>query len=195
MLENLQSVNVFSPSLSEITINILLSLVCSFCITIIYRITYRGNGYSNNFVNSIMFLSIITTVVIMIIGNNLARAFGLVGALSIIRFRTAIKETMDIVYIFFGLAIGMAAGVGYHTLAIAGTILIGMFLLVFSKTKLFTLKRYQYLLQFIYLLKETNEYKYLPVINKYCRWHKLINIKTIDDSNSTEYSFYVRLKK
>src|SRR3990172_4993310 len=126
MLENLQSLNVFSPTLSDIVGSILISLICSFVVSLIYRYTYKGPGYSESFVHSIVFLSVITSLVIMVIGNNLARAFGLVGALSIIRFRTAIKDVIDIVYIFLGLAIGMAAGVGYYKLAFAGTVMISI---------------------------------------------------------------------
>src|SRR3989304_2285590 len=131
MLENLQSVNVFSPNLSEIISNIIIS-----------------------FVHSIVFLSAITALVIMVIGNNLARAFGLVGALSIIRFRTAIKDTIDIVYIFLGLAIGMAAGVGYHKAAIAGTIIIGLILIIFTKSNFRDFRSNQYILQFNYSRSE-----------------------------------------
>ena len=87
MLESLTSVNVFSPSLTDIVGNILISLICSFIVSLIYRFTYKGPGYTESFVHSIVFLSVITSLVIMVIGNNLARAFGLVGALSIIRFR------------------------------------------------------------------------------------------------------------
>ena len=82
MIENLQTVNVFAPSFAQIITNVLISLVCSFTISLIYRYTYRGPGYTESFANSIVFLAVITTLVIMVIGNNLARAFGLVGALS-----------------------------------------------------------------------------------------------------------------
>jgi len=96
----------------EIITNITVALVCGLFISWLYRHTYKGPGYSITFVNSMVFLAMITAVVILVIGNNLARAFGLVGAMSIIRFRTAVKETQDIVYIFFALSVGMAAGVG-----------------------------------------------------------------------------------
>ena len=75
----------------------------------------------------------ITAIVLMVIGNNLARAFGLVGAMSIIRFRTAVKDTQDIVFIFFSLAVGMAAGVGYHLIAICGTVFVSLTMLVLTQ--------------------------------------------------------------
>ena len=195
MLENLQSINVFAPTISEIIINISISLMCSFFITFIYRMSYKGPGYSDSFVNSIIFLSLITSFVIMVIGNNLARAFGLVGAMSIIRFRTAIKETLDIVYIFFGLAIGMAAGVGYHRLAIVGSLFIGTILFLFSKTNLFTLRKEQYLLQFSFFLNEEKAAEYLPVLDNFCSRYDIINIKSGEDSSLAEYAYYVSFKK
>ena len=168
MLDNLQSVNVFSPNLSEIISNIIISLICSFAVSMIYRYTYKGAGYSESFVHSIVFLSAITALVIMVIGNNLARAFGLVGALSIIRFRTAIKDTIDIVYIFLGLAIGMAAGVGNHKAAIAGTIIIGLILIVFSKSNFKYFRSNQYILQFAYSNGNPLGDEFSGILSRYC---------------------------
>ncbi|MCD4664693.1 MAG: DUF4956 domain-containing protein, partial [Bacteroidales bacterium] len=128
MFNELQNINLFPTTGSTIIINILIALLCGLFIAWLYRKTYKGPGYSIGFLNSIVLLAMITSVVIMVIGNNLARAFGLVGTMSIIRFRTAIKDTQDIVYIFFGLAVGMAAGVGYYKIAIIGTLFIGFIL-------------------------------------------------------------------
>ena len=194
MLENLQSLNVFSPTLSDIVGNILISLVCSFVVSMIYRYTYRGPGYSESFVHSIVFLSVITSLVIMVIGNNLARAFGLVGALSIIRFRTAIKDTVDIVYIFLGLAIGMAAGVGYHKAAIAGTVMIGLILILFSKSNFIYFRSNQYILQFSYSNGDPQGEEFSTTLAKYCRSYEIINIRSNPDG-TVEYTFYLRIKK
>ncbi len=195
MLENLQSINVFSPSISEIIVNVLVSFVCSFVISLIYRFTYRGPGYSENFVNSIIFLSVITALVIMVIGNNLARAFGLVGALSIIRFRTAIKDTVDIVYIFLALALGMAGGVGYHKLAIIGTVIVGLILIIFSNTKFSFFLSNQYMLQFIYSNGEPDMKSILDILKNYCKSYEVINIRSNEIDKSIECSYYLRLKK
>lgn len=194
MLENLQSINIFSPTLSEIVSNIIISLICSFIVSIIYRFTYKGPGYSESFVHSVIYLSIITSFVIMVIGNNLARAFGLVGALSIIRFRTAIKDTVDIVYIFLGLAIGMAAGVGYHKLAIVGTIMIGAVLIIFSKSNYRYFLSNQYILQFSYSNGEPLGEKFSEVLLKFCKSYETINIRTLPDG-TIEYTFYLRIRK
>ena len=194
MLDNLQSLNVFTPTMGDIVGNILISLVCSFVVSMIYRYTYRGPGYSESFVQSIVFLSLITALVIMVIGNNLARAFGLVGALSIIRFRTAIKDTMDIVYIFLGLAIGMAAGVGYHKAAIVGTVIIGIILILFSKTNFRYFRSNQYILQFSYSNGDPANEEFSGILSRYCHSYEIINIRANPDG-TVEYTFYLRIKK
>lgn len=195
MFENLNAVNVFIPSFSEMIVNIAVSLVCSFVISIIYRFTYRGPGYSESFVDSIVFLSVITTVVIMIIGNNLARAFGLVGALSIIRFRTAIKDTIDIVYIFLALAIGMAGGVGYHKLAVASTVIVGVILILFSFKKATFLLSRPYMLQFICSDCNSGTGPFMSLLYDYCRSFEMINIRSNEINESFEYSYYIQVKK
>ena len=195
MIENLQTVNVFSPSFAQIITNVLISLVCSFTISLIYRYTYRGPGYTESFANSIVFLSVITALVIMVIGNNLARAFGLVGALSIIRFRTAVKDTMDIVYIFLALAIGMAAGVGYHKLAISGTIIVGLIFIIFSRNKISFFISNQYMLNYVFSNGDPDNEPLAKILSNYCTSYEVINIRTNEDDNAFEYSYYIRVKK
>ena len=162
-------------------------------ISMVYRMTYRGPGYSSSFVVSIIALSLITSLVLMVIGNNLARAFGLVGALSIIRFRTAVKDTIDIVYIFFGLAVGMAVGVGYFKIAIVGTIFISLVLILFSKINMDMFRGEQFLLQLQYSDDDISSIK--DLMNAYCSSFELINIKSPSGGVSKEFSYYVSLKR
>lgn len=190
---SLQGLDLFSPTLSQILISLFVSLLCSFLISIVYRFTYRGPGYSNSFLTSLIVLSLITSLVIMIIGNNLARAFGLVGALSIIRFRTAVKDTIDIIYIFFGLAIGMASGVGYFKLAVASTCFISLVLIVVSKTNINMFRREQFLLQLQYADDDITAMK--EIMDEYCSSFELINIKSSAGTAPKEFSYYINLKR
>jgi uncharacterized membrane protein YhiD involved in acid resistance len=196
MPQEFNTIFQFSIPLSEIIQNLFIAFVCGVIISFFYRKTYSGPGYLNSFVNSLVILSMITAVVIMIIGNNLARAFGLVGAMSIIRFRTAVKETQDIIYIFFSLSIGMAAGVGLHGLALAGTLLVGMTSVILNKTNLVSPSQKDLLLQFSFKGNgNDDEAQFLSVLNKYCKRTKLINAKSIGDTDTMEYSYYIGFKK
>jgi len=189
--------NIFNLSLTVGTVieNLIIALICSLIIAVFYRFTYRGPGFSVSFIHSLVILSLITAIVIMVIGNNLARAFGLVGAMSIIRFRTPVKETMDIVFIFFALSIGMAAGVGLHFVAIWGTIFVGTVILLLTKTNFLSVKKGKYLLQFNFLTDENNDDPpYLPILKKFCKRYNLLNIKSIGPQNEIELSYYVDIK-
>jgi uncharacterized membrane protein YhiD involved in acid resistance len=193
MLQNLQGVDLFSPTVVDIVIGLCVSLVCSFAISLVYRFTYRGPGYSNSYVLSIIYLSLIVTLVVMVIGNNLARAFGLVGALSIIRFRTAVKDTIDIVYIFFGLAVGMAAGVGYHKVAFVGTAMIAIVLIAFSKINVNIFRGEQFLLQIQYADDDMTPVK--DIMHDFCSTYELINVKSPAGGGPREFSYYINLKR
>jgi len=195
MLDDFQNVLSVSVSIGEVFENLVVSLICGLLISLFYRLTYRGPGMSYSFLNSLIILALITSVVIMVIGNNLARAFGLVGAMSIIRFRTAIKETQDIIFIFFALSIGMASGVGLHALALASTVFIGLILYVLTKTNAVNPKKKDFLLQFSF---QSNggyeEAPFLTVFQKFCKDSKLINTKAMMEDDSLELSYHVVLK-
>jgi uncharacterized membrane protein YhiD involved in acid resistance len=195
MLDDFQNVLNISMSLGEVFENLVVSFICGIIISFFYKITYRGPGISYSFINSLVVLSMITAVVIMVIGNNLARAFGLVGAMSIIRFRTAIKETQDIIFIFFALAIGMASGVGLHALAIFSSVLIGLIVFVFTKTNTAGPSKKDFLLQFTYVSDDGyEEATFISLFKKYCKSSKLINTKAMKDEDSLELSYHIVLK-
>lgn len=194
MFNELQSLNLFPVSIFEIMKNILVALCCGLFIAYIYYKSYRGAGYSTAFVNSMIILTMITAIVIMVIGNNLARAFGLVGAMSIIRFRTAVKDTQDIIFIFFALTIGMASGVGYYKLAIFGSLFVGLIILLLVKSNITSTRQNEYLLQVLFQQNGESSPTYLPILNKYCRRHTVVNAKTIEDQDLMELSYYVKFK-
>lgn len=196
MLTDLQNVNLFPITALDIVANVGIALLCGLAVAWLYRQTYRGPGYSIAFVNALVFLSMITAIMILAIGSNLARAFGLVGAMSIIRFRTAVKDTQDIVYIFFALAIGMAAGGGYHKIAIIGTLSVGFVMYLFARSGAFAPRREEYLLQFSYSGNGEVAPSYMPVLQEFCRRHQVINTRSIGlDAEAIELSYYVRLRE
>lgn len=100
----------------------LVSCALSLLVGYVYRITHSGVSYSKSVVRTFVILSVIVSVIMIIIGSNVARAFSLVGALSIIRFRTAVKEPIDVAYIFLAMAIGMACGTGFFPIAVVFTL-------------------------------------------------------------------------
>jgi uncharacterized membrane protein YhiD involved in acid resistance len=98
-----------------------------------YRSTHRGATYSVAFLQALFILSVCTTVIMIVIGSNIARAFSLVGALSIVRFRTAIKDPRDVGFVFASLAVGMASGTGFYAAAVVFTAFLCILMLVLAR--------------------------------------------------------------
>lgn len=194
MLEEFNQIDIFRPSIFDIAGNLMVALSCGIIISIVYRLTYRGPSYSSTFVNSLVLLSMITAVVILVIGNNLARAFGLVGAMSIIRFRTAVRDVQDIIFIFFALTVGMAAGVGLVSVAIIATIVVGLVIIILVSTGYSSKTTRRHLLQISYDNTEDVEGKLAQTLKKYCRKYNLVNIKNIGKDNEMEAYYQVRLR-
>ncbi len=195
MLTDFQQLDLFPIPAFEILLNFLVALCCGFAISWLYRKTYHGPGYSTSFVNSMVLLTLITAMVIMIIGNNLARAFGLVGAMSIIRFRTAVKETFDIVFIFFALAAGLAAGAGSRLIAVFGTMIIGTIVFLLAKTQALNGSKREFLLQFSVVPNGKEPPEYVAVIDTHCREQRMVNVKSSEETDIMELTYYVRLKR
>lgn len=120
-------------------IDIFLGLICSFAIGMfiywIYKRYFRGVVYSYNYNVSFVLMTMITTLIIMTISTNIILSLGMVGALSIVRFRTAVKDPLDIVYMFWAIAAGITTGAKIYPLAIIGSIIIGITLAWLSKKK------------------------------------------------------------
>ena len=108
-------------TVQNVTANILMAAVLGFLIFVSYYITHRGTIYSKKFNASLVVLTILTGTVMTVIGNNIALSLGMVGALSIVRFRTAVKDSRDTVYIFWTIIAGICCGVGDYTVAAIGS--------------------------------------------------------------------------
>lgn len=122
-------------SVEQILLNFTFAFVLGLIIYISYRFSHSSAVYSARFNVSLMMLTLITTLIMNVIGNNIALSLGMVGALSIIRFRTAVKDPRDTAYIFWCIAVGIACGVSYYTLALIGTAVIFLTMLVMGTIK------------------------------------------------------------
>ncbi len=118
----------------EIMLTLGLALVLGLVIFQVYKYTFQGVMYSKTFNVSLVALSLISATIIVGVTNNIVLSLGMVGALSIVRFRTSIKDPMDVIYMFWAIGIGIIAGAGLIVLAIVSTVFIGGVLLFFSKT-------------------------------------------------------------
>ncbi|MBR4413121.1 MAG: DUF4956 domain-containing protein [Lachnospiraceae bacterium] len=129
----LESVREFSAL--DTLIGMLFALVIGLFIFFIYKKTFTGIMYSTGFAMSLIGLSLVTTLVIMAVTSNVVLSLGMVGALSIVRFRAAIKEPMEIVFLFWSIAVGIVIGAGMIPLAVIGSVIIGIILVIFANKK------------------------------------------------------------
>ena len=180
----------------EIILNLILSFFLGLFISYIYKITHKGMSYSQSFMITNIFISLIVCMVIMIIGNSLARAFALVGALSIIRFRTVVKDTKDTAYIFWALASGLACGTGNFNIAIIGNIIIGSVAYALHKTNYGSIYSSEFILQFRYGKASFEKIaSYQKYLDTNCSSSTLLNSEIAGDKNSLKLTFDIILKE
>lgn len=122
-------------TIEQMVMQIAMSLILGVAIYISYKISHTGAIYSKKFNVSLVILATLTGMVMTVIGNNIALSLGMVGALSIVRFRTAIKDSRDTVYIFWSIVVGICCGVGDYTVATIGSIAVFVVTLIFGRVK------------------------------------------------------------
>ena len=127
--------NISSVSILDMVLALALAFGIGLFIFLVYKKTYQGVMYSSSFGVTLIALTMITTVVILAVTSNVVLSLGMVGALSIVRFRTAIKEPLDIAFFFWSIAVGIVLAAGMIPLAVIGSVVIGVILLVFVNKK------------------------------------------------------------
>ena len=127
--------NVTAVSLTDMALALVLSFCLGLFIFFVYKKTYSGVMFSQAFGGSLIAMTMITTMVILAVTSNVVLSLGMVGALSIVRFRTAIKEPMDIAFLFWAIAGGIVLAAGMIPLAIIGSVIIGVIMIVFCNRK------------------------------------------------------------
>ncbi len=184
----------FNYSIVEVIINSLVAFVLSIVIAYTYKKTHQGLSYSQSFVLTIIFITIIIGFVMMVIGNSLTRAFALVGALSIIRFRTVVKDTKDTAYIFWALAVGMGAGTGNYFIALYATLFMSLVAWIMFKFNFGLQSSSDFILRF-YFDKTTDEEGYVNYINKHSDNNALLHMEPSGDDKTLYLTFDISLKE
>ena len=169
--------NVSEFSMIDTLIGLAAALVIGLFIFLIYKKTLTGVLYSSGFALTLVGLSLVTTLVIMAVTSNVVLSLGMVGALSIVRFRTAIKEPVEIVFLFWSLAVGIVIGAGMIPLAVIGSALIGVILLLLANRKI---RNHPYILV-MSCADETAETAALELLGKTTA-HYVVKSKTVNAS-------------
>ena len=176
-----------------VLLHLLLAFVLGQIVAWAYTITHHGLSYSRAHVHALILLSVIVTAVMLAIGNNLARAFGLFGALALIRFRTPIKDTRDTVYLFMAVAVGIAVGSRNLSVAVVGTMVLSALALYLHWARVGARHGHDGVLRFQIAPGEHDERPLRDVLRRYCERATLVDLSEPGPDMPLELAYQVRL--
>jgi uncharacterized membrane protein YhiD involved in acid resistance len=197
MFESLVELPQITAPLTAMPIifNMILAFVLSMIVALVYRHTHKGLSYSQSFTFTLVLIGMLIAVIMMVIGNSLARAFGAFGAFSLIRFRTAIKDTKDVAFILLVVAIGLSVGTNNYLIAVLVTLFSSIAIYVMSRVNFGAIRKYDYLLNFTADLHSFSNDKMREIFDSYLKYDNLLNVSSRDGGKTLDYSFNIKFIK
>jgi uncharacterized membrane protein YhiD involved in acid resistance len=179
--------------LPQILCGILISFILSMALSAVYRWTYQGLSYSRSFVHTQVLGSVAACVMIMAIGNNLARGLGILGTLAIVRFRTPIRDPRDIIFLFASFAVGIASGAAVFSVAIIGTFAFCLIALYLHWSPFASRREYEGLLRYVLPPSSPSADKIREIFARFCTSSVLVAMREASQGDVIEYAYQVRL--
>ena len=184
-----------SVSFFDVATALFLSFAVSLVLGWVYRATHKGVSYSQQYVQTLVMMGTVVSLIMLIIGSNVARAFALVGALSIIRFRNAMKETRDVGFIFLVMAIGMAVGTRFYLLAIFATAALSAFILLMTRFNFFAKENTERILRVRFPVSQDFETAFEVPFRAHLDEYRVISLETVRAGVLQELVLSVVLKR
>ena len=175
-----------------ILLSLLLAFVLGQVLAWVYYFTHSGLSYSRTFVQSLILITVVVSMVMTVIGNNIITAVGLMGALAIIRFRNIIKDTRDIAFIFCSLVIGMATGSQRHATAIVGTVVLGLIAIYLHFAGFGVRQPHNAFLRFSFRGHIGSEHPVLKILKRFCG--RFVLISSQDSAGEVEYAYQLMIR-
>ncbi|AXI79988.1 DUF4956 domain-containing protein [Peterkaempfera bronchialis] len=182
-------------SVADIVLAMALSFALSTMIGFVYRATHRNVSYSQSYVQTLVIVGMVVALIMLVVGSNLARAFSLVGALSVVRFRNAVKETRDVGFIFLVMGLGMACGARFYTLAAIAAVAICLIMVVMHRFNWFHLDVQRQVVKVQLPAGEDRTAAIQDVLLRFTTEFELVSTESIRGGTLTEVFYTVRLKK
>lgn len=187
--------SVSNPSAWAIVYSFLLSFVLGSTIALFYIKTFQGLSYSRNFLHCLVLCPILTAIAMQAIGDNVARGIGMIGTISLLRFRTNIKDPRDMFFVFASLAVGLSAGVHAYTIGVLGTICFGIAVFVLSKTPFSAGPQFDALLRFNLSNNDASQAQAEKVLADNCQNFALISLREMAQGDVLDYAYHVKMRK
>jgi len=180
-------------ALAKALIALALSFVLCTLISVVYRMTNQGGRYSQSFAHTIVIMGVVASLVMMVIGNNVAVAFGLVGAFSIIRFRTAMGDPRDLATIFFSMAVGIACGLGYYLVAVLFALSVSLIVYLMARFDFGRMPARQ-TLRIVVPETVSHEGLFEDIFRKYFKQCDLTGVETVNMGTAFQLEYSVQLR-
>jgi len=181
-------------SIGEVIASLTLSFALCLILAYFYRQSHKGLSYSVSFVHAMIILGVTISLIMLIIGSNIARAFTLVGALSIIRFRNPIKDSRDVAFIFVAMAIGMSVGTGFYTTAIIFTLFAAFMVYVLSRFNIGSTQRREMLLKVQLPADADYQSAFNELFYQQLREHALLSVEPLENGEALELVYSIEFR-
>ena len=184
-----------NPALISIVYALMLSFVLGTIIAVLYIKTFQGLSYSRNFVHCLVLCPLVTAVAMQAIGDNLARGLGMMGAISLLRFRSSLKDPRDMFFLFSSLSIGVACGVHSYAIGVIGTIGFIAAIVVLSQTPFGEANQFDGIVRFNSPASIATSGQLELLLKKYCRQFALVTIRETAQGERLDYAYQIKLKR
>ncbi len=185
------------PSQSLNAIDAVFSLTLSFVLGLVlatvYRWTHQSFSYARSFLHTMVLAAIVITVMIMAIGNNMARGLGIMGAMAFVRFRTPIRDPRDIIFLFASLSVGIASGAQVHDIAIIGTLYFCATAMFLAWSPFASRREFEGLLRFMLPADSPSQHYLHDIFQKYASSTEMVAMREAIQGEVQEYSYQIRL--
>jgi uncharacterized membrane protein YhiD involved in acid resistance len=178
----------------EVALAMLISLGLNLLIATIYRKTYKGTRYSQDYVQTLIIIGVVTTILIMVVSGNGAVAFGMFAAFSVIRFRRTLGQSRDLAFVFFAMAIGMVVGAGLYSMAFIITAIVGAAIYLLTKTDAFAPRRASHMMTLRMTSDMDFEELLKPVFDQFTDRVQLVSVSSAQAGMMTELRYGMQLK-
>ncbi len=178
----------------EVALAMVISLALNLLIATIYRKTYKGTRYSQDYVQTLIIIGVVTTILIMVVSGNGAVAFGMFAAFSVIRFRRTLGQSRDLAFVFFAMAIGMVVGARLYSMAVIITLIVGFAIYVLTKTDAFAPRRASHMMTLRMTSDMDFEELLRPVFEQFTDRVQLVSVSSAQAGMMTELRYGMQLK-
>jgi uncharacterized membrane protein YhiD involved in acid resistance len=177
----------------QILLALLMPFLLSSVLSAVYRWTFQGVSYSRSYIHTMVICSMVVSMVIMAIGDSFARGLGILGTLAIVRFRTPVRDTRDMTFLFCCMGLGIACGAAAFGLAIISTLVVSCVAILLHWSPFASRRAHEALLRYVLPLNSDSDAKVKEILQTSCSAFSLIAMREVAQGDLTEYCYHIRL--